>query len=242
MELVSRQPDAGNFIARAAAKRACIGVRNRIPLSMDTTPEHEALLVRARAGDLPALVELLDDVGQEVRRRIAHKVSPQWRAILDEDDVMQTTYLEAVTRFDKFTSGSAKDFVSWLSRLAENNLIDGVRALEAAKRPDPSKRVTRRANATDSATSLVTMLGVTFTTPSVNAAKGEAGSYLLKLVEQLPEVYCRVVKLYDLEGKSIEEISAELGRSQGAIYMLRARAHEQLKDLLGRESRYFSVK
>ena len=214
----------------------------RVSWGMQTTPEHEALLTRARAGDLPALVELLDDVGQEVRRRIAHKVSPQWRAILDEDDVMQTTYLEAVTRFEKFSTGNAKDFVSWLSRLAENNLIDGVRALEAAKRPDPSKRVTRRANSSDSATSLVTVLGITFTTPSMNAARGEAGGYLMKVIEQLPDVYCRVVKLYDLEGKSIEEVAAELGRSQGAVYMLRARAHEQLKELLGRESRYFSVK
>ena len=209
---------------------------------MQTTPEHDALLARARAGELAALVELLDELGQEVRRRLAPKISPQWRVLLDEDDVMQTTYLEAVTRFDKFNQGSSREFLAWLWRLAENNLIDGVRALEAAKRPDPSKRVTGKSAEGDSMSSLVTVLGVTFTTPSINVARSEAGDHLMMVVEQLPDVYRRVVKLYDLENKSIEEVAAEVGRSQGAVYMLRARAHEQLKELLGRESRYFSMK
>jgi RNA polymerase sigma factor (sigma-70 family) len=155
---------------------------------------------------------------------------------------MQTTYLEAVTRFDKFNQGSSREFLAWLWRLAENNLIDGVRALEAAKRPDPSKRVTGKSAEGDSMSSLVTVLGVTFTTPSINVARSEAGDHLMMVVEQLPDVYRRVVKLYDLENKSIEEVAAEVGRSQGAVYMLRARAHEQLKELLGRESRYFSMK
>ncbi|MBU6413078.1 MAG: sigma-70 family RNA polymerase sigma factor [Planctomycetes bacterium] len=206
------------------------------------TPEdQEILLMRARAGDIESLVTLLEVVGHDVRLRVASKVNPAWRALLDEDDVMQTTYLEAVTRFDRFTSGGAREFAAWLARLAENNLIDGIRALEAAKRPDPSKRVSGKRSAEDSMSSLVTVLGVTLTTPSTHAARGEADDFIAKALEVLPEDYRRVIQLYDLGGKSATEVAAELKRSEGAIYMLRARAHEQLRDVLGRESRFFST-
>src|SRR6478609_1387882 len=105
------------------------------------TPDHEALLTNARAGDQSALIALLEALGPQVRQRIAAKIPPTLRAQLDEDDVMQVTYLEAVLRLDRFSGGGAAGFLAWLSRLAENNLIDAVRAMESAKRPDPSKRV-----------------------------------------------------------------------------------------------------
>lgn len=206
-----------------------------------THEDQEILLMRARAGDIESLVTLLEVVGHDVRHRVATKVNPSWRAVLDEDDVMQTTYLEAVTRFDRFTSGGAREFAAWVGRMAENNLIDGIRALEAAKRPDPSKRVSGKRNAEDSMSSLVTVLGVTLTTPSIQAARGEAGDFITQALDSLPEDYRRVIQLYDLGGKSATEVAAELNRSEGAIYMLRARAHDQLRDVLGRESRFFST-
>jgi len=47
---------------------------------------------------------------------------------------------------------------------------------------------------------------------------------------------------YDVEGRSIQEVGAHLNRSPGAVYMLRARAHEQLAGLLGRASAFLTYK
>jgi RNA polymerase sigma factor (sigma-70 family) len=87
---------------------------------------------------------------------------------------------------------------------------------------------------------MVEALGITVSTPSLVAARGEAVRCIHDALERLPKDYARVITMYDLQGRSIEELSHELGRSKGAVYMLRARAHEHLRDLLGSESRYFT--
>ncbi len=200
----------------------------------------EGMLARAIGGDQRALVELLEVVGPEIRRRIAGKVSSAWRAVLDEDDVMQVTYLEVILRFGSFQSGGLAGFTAWVWRLAENNLIDAVRSLEAAKRPNPSNRVTGGRHTEDSAVALVEMLGATMTTPSRHAARDEAGRFLEAALRTLPPDYEKVIRLFDLAGKAPAEVASEMGRSQGAIFMLRARAHERLREAMGSESKYFS--
>jgi RNA polymerase sigma-70 factor (subfamily 1) len=214
-------------------------------------PDHETLLTKARAGDRAALVSLLEALGPQVRQRIAAKIPPTLRAQLDEDDVMQVTYLEAVLRLDRFTGGGATGFLAWLSRLAENNLIDAVRAMESAKRPDPSKRVSTGGggggggggNNGESTVALVELLGATTSTPSRHAAKGEAARFLEAALITLPPDYQKVVRLYDLEGKAPKDVAAEMQRSQGAVFMIRARAHERLRDALGGGggTRFFST-
>jgi DNA-directed RNA polymerase specialized sigma24 family protein len=58
---------------------------------------------------------------------------------------------------------------------------------------------------------------------------------------KLPADYAKVVRLYDLECKPMEDVSRELGRSPGACYMLRARAHDALREALGTASQFFSI-
>jgi RNA polymerase sigma factor (sigma-70 family) len=210
----------------------------------DSDPQLDALLERAKAGDRPALIELLEACAPRVRGRIVPKITPYLRPFLDEDDVMQVTYLEVVTRFETFTDGDAHGFLSWMSRLAENNLIDAVRMIEADKRPNPRNRVEtagRRGPDGEAMQALVEMIGVTVTTPSAAAAGDEIKSALSAVLDRLPPDYATVIKLYDLQGRSASELAAELNRSEGAVYMLRARAHDRLRDLLPSESKFFSV-
>lgn len=198
------------------------------------------LLRAAVGGDRAALVALLQELSPPIRARIEGKIPAAMRPMLDADDVMQVTYSEAFLRLKRFTTGGAGAFAAWLGRLAENNLIDAVRAMEAAKRPDPRKRVGGGADSEASMVQLVELLGVTNTTPSRVMAKGEASGALLRAIDSLPEQYAKVVRLYDLAGKSVREVAAELGKSDGAIFMLRARAHERLRELMGPRAQFFS--
>ncbi len=208
---------------------------------MDESDKLEGLLRKARGGDRSALMSLLEHCGPRVRERIAPKIGGWLQAHLDADDVMQVTYLEVVLRLDKFTSGGVSGFMAWVTRLAENNLIDAVRALEASKRPSPRKQVSAaRKPGGESYLGLVEMLGATYTTPSRDAAKEEAKGFLEIALEKLPPDYAKAIRMYDLEGCSIEEVGEALGRSQGAVYMLRARAHERLREAIGTESQFFS--
>ena len=202
-------------------------------------PQNDALLLRAKTGDRKALAELLEAVGPRVRARIEPKISPAIRTLLEADDVMQVTYMEVVLRLNSFTGGGFSGFIAWVSRLAENNLIDAIRSLEAAKRFDPRKKVTPTRE--DSASAFINLLGVNSITPSRVAAKDEAGGMLEVALRALPPDYERVVRGHDLAGKPMSDLAAEMKRSEGAAYMLRARAHDRLKEILGSDSKYFST-
>ena len=53
----------------------------------------------------------------------------------------------------------------------------------------------------------------------------------------LPADYRTAVRLYDLEGRPVAEVAGTMGRSAGAVHMLRARAHERLRAFLGTPSK-----
>ena len=197
------------------------------------------LLALALDGDQASLIRLLEAVGPRVRGRIDPKIGRHLRVTVDADDVMQVTYLEAVTRIDSF-QGDLPGFIAWLTRIAENNVIDAGRMAEAAKRPNPKNRVTG-GSFEESMVALVEAIGATVTTPSMVAAKNEIGGALERALAKLPEVYARVIRMYDLKGMNAASIGAELGKSEGAVYMLRARAHDRLRDVIGTESQFFTV-
>ena len=201
-------------------------------------PDDELLGLAVR-GNQDALGTLLQRHGPQVRRRLAGRIAAPWRSVLEEDDVMQVTYLEAFLRIGQFTPAGPGAFIAWLTRIAENNLRDAVKELGRAKRPQPRKRVAQPTSEESLAT-LIEVVGVTTTTPSRQAARGEAAGILNSVLGSLPEDYEKVVRLYDLEGRPASEAAAQLGRSEGALYMLRARAHDRLRELLGPGSKFFS--
>lgn len=190
-------------------------------------------------GDADAMRSLLEQYGPQVWHETRTNIGKQWQSMVDADDVMQVTYVEAFLHIDKLTAREPAGFVAWLRRIAQNNLRDAIKELERKKRPHPSKRV--RAPVTeDSYVGLIELLGVESGTPSRVAARNEAGGLIDDVLNQMPPDYARVIRLYDLEGADAADVAQELGRSTGAIHMLRARAHDRLRSLLGAETDFFS--
>ncbi len=206
--------------------------------SMSNAGNLESLLQAAVSGDADSLCLLFESVGPEVRNCL--KLDAKWSSVLSVDDVMQVTYLEAFMRVRQFAPESGvPGFRAWLQRIADNNLRDAVKELGRQKRPQPSQRVTPRP-LEESATALTALLGVTLSTPSRVAAGAEHVSLVQRALAALPPDYGRAVRLYDLEGLSIVEVCERMGRSPGAVHMLRNRAYEQLRELLGGQSEFFS--
>ncbi len=78
------------------------------------------------------------------------------------------------------------------------------------------------------------------TNPGQGAARGELKDIIESTLQQLPADYEQAVRLYDMEGKPIAEVAQALERSNAAVHMLRARAHDRLKELLGESTNFFS--
>jgi RNA polymerase sigma-70 factor (ECF subfamily) len=197
----------------------------------------EALLAKATSGDEEALSSLLRRYGPLVRRGL--RIAESWQTVLDADDVMQVTYLEAFLRIGRFNPRSRGSFGAWLRQIAQNNLRDAVKGLERDRRPPPAMRVDAPGGE-DSFVALYELLGATTTTPSRVVAREEAKSFLESAIKQLPRDYATVVRLHDLEGKSGPEVATAMGRSRGAVFMLLGRAHDRLRETMGSATKFFS--
>ncbi len=196
----------------------------------DVAASADELVPRAVSGDRQALTSLLEAIAPEIRAVLSRELEPVWRSQIDIDDLLQTTYLEAFLRIRQFTSGP-EALKSWLLQIGRNNLRDAIRELTRAKRPDPRARVQRKDS--DSHQELLDLLSATSTTPARRAARGELVDLLKAAIRTLPDSYQRVVEMFDLEGQPVPEIASALQRSPGAVYMLRARAHDRLREILG---------
>lgn len=198
------------------------------------TEEHRQWIQKAVAGDKEALGDLLLFYGPIVQSGL--QISSTWQRLLEPGDVMQVTYLEAFTRIRSFDAARSEAFHAWLRQIAENNLRDAIRALDARKNPSPRLQLDDAATG-DSAVALLNMLSSGSGTPSRAARADEARTVLADALRCLPRDYARAVQLLDLEARPVEEVAMTLERSIGAVYMLRLRAHGRLRELLGHASR-----
>ena len=204
---------------------------------MGKPPEDE--LSRAVHGDREAFVNLMRRHGPVARGAVQGRIPPRWQAVLSEDDVMQQTYADAFVHIGQFVGQSESSFTRWLETIAEHNLCEVLKLLAAEKRGGSRQQIAPHSS-DESFVALYELLRVTSSTPSRQAARHEARTALERAIEQLPPDYRRVVQLYDLEGRTIEEVAQALQRRPGAVYMLRERAHRRLRELMGHTSAFFS--
>ena len=198
------------------------------------TPNDADLVATAVRGDHDALGKLLKQHGPPIEAKL--RIGSQWREALESSDVMQVTYLEAFFQIRNFDPVRAALFPAWLRQIAENNLRDAIRGLEAQKSLPPAQRVAAYGDG-GSAVGLFEDLTAGCGTPSRAARAGEAREALHAAIARLPADYATAVRLYDLEGKSIDEVATAMARSAGAVHMIRLRAHDRLRALLGSASR-----
>jgi len=198
-------------------------------------PDSESrLITQAVEGDRDALAQLLRTHGPRLRQHL--QISRTWRDSLDVDDVLQVTYFEAFLRIRQLVTRDPAAFARWLRTIADNSLRNAIKELGRSKRANPRRRV-RSLTPDESTALLLERVARTSMTASRIVTNRESQEVLRQAIARLPRTYRTVVELCDLEGKSPAEVGQELGRSAGAVHMLRARAHHRLAEILGSRSR-----
>ncbi|HYE63406.1 MAG TPA: sigma-70 family RNA polymerase sigma factor [Phycisphaerales bacterium] len=199
----------------------------------------DPLLSRALEGDQKALADVLTRDGVFARRALHDAIPAKYQSLLSLDDVMQQAYAEAVVALPRFEDRGQGSFAAWLTQLARCTLLDAVRMLDADKRGGGRVRVEVHSRE-NSCANLFDMLSQTFATPSRHAARHEAVNAVLAAIDQLPDAQRQVVEMYDLQGKPASEVAAALNRSEGAVYLLRVRAHRRLAETMGAPANYLT--
>ncbi len=144
---------------------------------------------------------------------------------------MQVTYLEVFDGgFSGFAGDSPAQFRAWLESIAQNNLRDTIRGLEAKKRPPPSKNA-----------GLETLLQITGgeTSPSGRAQRSDALRLLEAAVDELPAPLRQVIQELFFDARSASDVASEGGWTVGRVYALRQQALKSLQRRLGGASGFF---
>ena len=152
--------------------------------------------------------------------------------MLDVNDVLQQTCVDAFCAISRVQIDDQRAFSAWFETIARRNLIDTVRALRSEKRGGNHQRLTVH----DLTKSLSDLLGQLFAhsvTASRQAMTSESLDRLRQAIAKLPEHYRAVVEQYDLKQQTIEQVAQTLGKTVGATFMIRSRAHRLLADMLG---------
>lgn len=200
---------------------------------------NDQLLARAITGDRDSLAQLLKAMTPTLRPRILPQIGRAWRSMIDTDDVLQVTFLEVFLDVGRCRPSSFAEFEGWVERIAVNNLKDAIRGLTRKKRPDPRQRVSREAGP-DSYSALLELAGGDSTTPSRAVRSDELQSIVRSALARLPSDYRAVLELYDVQGKTAQDVGRIMGRSAAAIFMIRGRALKRLHSLLSTSSAFFS--
>ncbi len=196
----------------------------------------EQLLLRAKTGDKNALSDLLLRHGPPIRSGLT--INPKWRSVLDADDIMQITYFEAFGQIAHF-KGAADSFPGWLQRIAENNLRDAIDWLQREKRPQPEQRVTK-SEQHDPLAWLFDLISGGAGSPSRHAMGNETLKLIEDEIDNLPRDYAEVMKGIFLEGRPVADVADQMGKTTGAVHLLRIRAIERLRARLGSGSKFLS--
>jgi RNA polymerase sigma-70 factor (ECF subfamily) len=201
-----------------------------LPLAEDATAageltvideDHAAVweLVRlAQRGDHDAFGELYDRYADLVFRFIFYRIHDRALA----EDFTSDTFLRALRRIGS-VNYQGRDIGAWLITIARNIVLDHAKSARA-------RLEVMTAETPDSGV-------LTAASPEDTVIDGETYELLLAAIEELNPEQRECVTLRFIQGLTIAETAARMGKNDGAIKALQHRAVRKLADMVGESLR-----
>ncbi|MBR4038180.1 MAG: sigma-70 family RNA polymerase sigma factor [Tidjanibacter sp.] len=178
-------------------------------------PSDKELLERYRAGNSSAISELIDRHAKRVRDYIYMLVKDRDLA----DDIFQETFIKVVRVIDEGRYTDNGKFLSWVLRIAHNQVIDHFRA---------QKKV-QVTNESEAGYDIIGTQRLSEGSVEDQMVREQIEADLRKLIDKLPTEQSEVVKMRYYGGLSFKEIAEQtevsintaLGRMRYALTNLR---------------------
>ena len=175
----------------------------------------KVLLNRYLAGDRGAISQLIERHSNRVRDYLRMMVKDRDLA----DDILQETFIKAVRVIDEGRYADTGKFLSWVLRIAHNQVIDYFRSQKSAK----------TVNESESGYNVLGTLRFADSTVEDRMISEQIAADVRRLVDHLPEEQREVVMLRYYSGLSFQEIADQtevsintaLGRMRYALINLR---------------------
>ena len=221
-----RDPELGRTLERVAyravstQKRAQTSATPAIPVpSPPSEPTGELatvmdIVARAQGGDADAFGELYDRYVDVVYRYIYYRVSNVSLA----EDLTSETFIRALRRITSYT-WQGRDFGAWLVTIARNLIADHFKSGRYRLEVATSDLVEAGADGREEGPENEVLTAIT-------------NDALLEAVKSLGAEQQECISLRFLQGMSVAETAAIMGKNEGAIKALQYRAVKSLSRLL----------
>ena len=153
-------------------------------------------------------------------------------AALRGSDVVEDTLLKAHEHFAQFHGETEAELAAWLRQILARSLFDLARRFQAAAARQVSRERSLEALLDRSSAALGNILAGNQSTPSKAVQRRELAVVLADALEELSPDYREVILLRNFEELEWDEIAHTMGRSEGALRLLWARALKQLRPLI----------
>jgi RNA polymerase sigma-70 factor (ECF subfamily) len=213
----------GELTGRAGSRHGRTATGPRVPRPARSTEPSEsqaevlALVTAAQGGDGEAFGRLFDSYVDTVHRYISYRVSDHSLA----EDLTSETFLRALRRISSYT-WQGRDFGAWLVTIARNLIADHFKSSRYKLELSTSDLVEAGADRSQPG-------------PEEQVLAGITNAVLLEAVTRLNPEQQECIVLRFLQGMSVSETAAVLGKNDGAIKALQYRAVRALGRLLPAE-------
>ena len=184
----------------------------------------QELVALAQGGDNSALDQLCRVYGERVQRIVRFRMGTELRGKLESMDLVQDAFVAAVKDLGNFEYRDEGDFLRWMSKIAENRILDNLKRLHADKRDIRREVPIDHRVPTEGDNCPRMPEPIRTTTPSVIMSVSEELDKLENAMNLLKPQYREVIVLSQIEGLSLKKIGDRLGKSDDAVRMLVARA------------------
>jgi RNA polymerase sigma-70 factor, ECF subfamily len=192
-------------------------------------PDPGYLLVLAKAGNGPALGQLLERYGNHLSLLIRLQLGRRLRGKVDVEDLLQETFLGAYRGIALFRGSTERELLAWLRQILAGTLANAVRHHYGTQSRDPRLERERADDLDRSSRALDRGLISPVSSPSHQASRREQAVLLSDALQKLPEDYREVIILRQLEDMSFPEVAHRMGRSEDSVKNLWARALSRLR-------------
>jgi len=190
--------------------------------------EFRQKLADARRGDTDALDWLFREIAGAAEVWSRRVLGAKLRARVDPRDIAQQAMFEAHRDFAAFRGASRAEWRHWIRSIVRHSALTAGEFHCAA-----GKRALDRERSLDAAVEHQgpsPFLAADQTSPSGRAMRGEATERLERAIDHLPADQREAVRLRHIDGRSLHELAAIMGRSETAVAGLLKRGLRKLRE------------
>lgn len=201
-------------------------------MSNKVSPDTEALLDQARAGDTQALGLLLESYRAYLTVLARVQIGRRLQGKVDAADVVQDVFLGAYRDFAQFRGATEKELLGWLRQILAYVLANLVRHYQGTQRRDVRLERQLTVELDQSSQALDRGLVAAQSSPSQQAVRREQSVLLAEALARLPEPWRDLLILRHLEGLTFPEVAERLARTLDSVKKQWPRALTSLRRVM----------